>query len=68
MESETFYVNAPLSEAEHRVLAALAKGNRRAKGQELRLLAVSELYTRGLLKRPPTFGSGISPKPRRAGK
>lgn len=50
MDSATFYVNAPLNEAEHEALASLAKGNGRAKGQELRALAVAKLYALGLLK------------------
>lgn len=49
MESATFYVNAPLNEAEHEALVALAEGNRRAKGQELRCLAVAKLQSLGLL-------------------
>ena len=44
------YVNAPFTEEEHAALAELAKGNGRAKGQELRALAVSRLNSIGLLK------------------
>jgi hypothetical protein len=39
----TIYVNTPLSLDEHEALKALAKGERRSKGQQLRLLALKNL-------------------------
>lgn len=62
MDTATFYVNAPLSEAEHEALATLAKGHGRAKGQELRALAVAKLYSLGLLKPSRISRSSIKRK------
>jgi len=51
MDTSTFYVNAPLSREEYQALGMLAKGNGRAKGQELRAIAVAKLSSVGLLKK-----------------
>lgn len=54
--SATFYVNTPLDEREHRTLEALAKREGRAKGQQLRSLAISKLIEMGELQEPPKKG------------
>lgn len=54
------YVNTPLEAPEHAALAALARQEGRAKGQQLRLLAIQAMQTRGKGGRCGDGGSGGS--------